>query len=73
MARGRGLTSHLVVLAEPDIKIGDCRIEWADGGVNRDRGMVEAAIDEAVARYVKARLAGAATRTPPGEPTDERY
>jgi flagellar assembly protein FliH len=61
MARSRGLASHLVVLAEPDIKIGDCRIEWADGGVNRDRGAVEAAIDEAVARYVEARLAGAAT------------
>jgi flagellar assembly protein FliH len=61
MARSRGLASHLVVLAEPDIKIGDCRIEWADGGINRDRGVVEAAIDEAVARYVEARLAGAAT------------
>jgi flagellar assembly protein FliH len=60
MARTRGLTSHLVVLAESSIKIGDCRIEWADGGVNRDCGAVEAAIDEAVARYVKARLAGAA-------------
>ena len=57
IARARGLASQLVVLAEPDIRLGDCRIEWADGGVNRDRGMTEAAIDEAVARYVKARLA----------------
>lgn len=57
IARARGLASNLVVLAEPDIRLGDCRIEWADGGVNRDRGVTEAAIDEAVARYVKARLA----------------
>ena len=46
-----------MVLAESDIRLGDCRIEWADGGINRDRGVTEAAIDEAVARYAKARLA----------------
>ena len=57
----RGLAGRLVVLAEPDIATGDCRIEWADGGVNRDRAATEAAIDEAVARYVKARLAAAST------------
>ena len=44
-----------MVLAEPDIAPGDCRIEWADGGVKRDRAAIEAAIDEAVARYVAAR------------------
>jgi flagellar assembly protein FliH len=65
MVRARGLASHLVVLAEPDIQTGDCRIEWADGGVNRDRGTTEAAIDEAVSRYVKARLAAASTQEAP--------
>jgi len=59
LVRARGLASHLVVLAEPNIQTGDCRIEWADGGVNRDRSAIEAMIDEAVARYVKARLAAA--------------
>jgi flagellar assembly protein FliH len=44
------------VLAEPDIAPGDCRIEWADGGINRDRGTAEAAIADAVGRYVSARL-----------------
>jgi hypothetical protein len=50
-----------VVLAEPDIAEGDCRIEWADGGINRERGLADAAIGEAVARYIGARrnLAGA--------------
>jgi flagellar assembly protein FliH len=61
MVRARGLASHLVVLAEPDIQTGDCRIEWADGGINRDRSATEAVIDEAVSRYVKARLAAAGT------------
>jgi flagellar assembly protein FliH len=67
MVRTRGLAGHLIVLAEPDIQTGDCRIEWADGGVNRDRSATEAAIDEAVARYVKARLAAASTQKLPGE------
>jgi flagellar assembly protein FliH len=50
-----GFDGRLVVLAEPDIAQGDCRIEWADGGIKRDRAATAAAIDEAVARYVAAR------------------
>jgi flagellar assembly protein FliH len=55
IVRARGFASHLVVLAEPEIAPGDCRIEWADGGIKRDRAAIEAAIDEAVTRYVAAR------------------
>jgi flagellar assembly protein FliH len=65
MVRARGLAGQLVVLAEPDIGTGDCRIEWADGGVNRDRSAIEAAIDEAVFRYIKARLAAASPQETP--------
>jgi flagellar assembly protein FliH len=54
-AAARGSDSRLVVLAEPDIAPGDCRIEWADGGIRRERAAIEAAIDEAVARYVAGR------------------
>jgi flagellar assembly protein FliH len=50
-----GFDGRLVVLAEPDIAPGDCRIEWADGGIKRDRAATTAAIDEAVARYIAAR------------------
>jgi flagellar assembly protein FliH len=50
-----GFDGRLVVLAEPDIAPGDCRIEWADGGIKRDRAATAAAIDEAVARYIAAR------------------
>ncbi len=55
IARMRGFEGRLVVLAEPHIPGGDCRIEWADGGVVRDRAAVEAAVAEAVARYVAVR------------------
>ena len=36
-------------------RAGDCRIEWADGGVARDRAATVAIIDDVVARYVAAR------------------
>jgi flagellar assembly protein FliH len=55
IARMSGFDGRLVVLAEPDIRPGDCRIEWADGGLTRDRVATEAAIGEAVGRYVAAR------------------
>jgi flagellar assembly protein FliH len=50
-----GFAGRMVVLAEPDIAPGDCRIEWADGGVKRERVAVEAALEDTVARYVAAR------------------
>jgi flagellar assembly protein FliH len=50
-----GFGGRLVVLAEPDIASGDCRIEWADGGIKRERATTQAAIDEAVQRYLAGR------------------
>lgn len=59
IARLHGFEGRLVVLAQPGIALGDCRIEWADGGLARDRDATEAAIGEAVKRYVTARQAPA--------------
>jgi flagellar assembly protein FliH len=53
--RAGGFDGRLVVMAEPDIALGDCRIEWADGGIKRDSAAIEAAITAAVASYVAAR------------------
>jgi flagellar assembly protein FliH len=55
IARRCGLDARLVVLAEPDIAPGDCRIEWADGGIDRNASTIAAAIEDAVTRYVNAR------------------
>lgn len=55
VVRASGFTGRLVVLAEPDVAPGDCRIEWADGGINRDSAAAQAAIEEAVGRYITAR------------------
>jgi flagellar assembly protein FliH len=62
VARARGYEGRLVVLGEPEIQVGDCRIEWADGGLTRDRGATEAAIAEMVGNYVAARRAKPAQR-----------
>lgn len=55
IARARGFEGRLVVMGEADIAIGDCRIEWADGGLLRDHAATENAIADAVQRYVAVR------------------
>jgi flagellar assembly protein FliH len=64
IVRAKSFQGRLVVLAEPDIAVGDCRIEWADGGITRDAAAVDAAIAAAVASYISARrsFAGAQDR-----------
>jgi flagellar assembly protein FliH len=55
LARQNGYEGRLVIMAEPDIAYGDCRIEWADGGVVLERAAIEARISELVGRYVASR------------------
>jgi flagellar assembly protein FliH len=56
IAQARGFEGRLVVMAEDGLAAGDCRIEWADGGLARDEAATLAVIDDAVARYVAARI-----------------
>ena len=55
LARQNGFEGRLVILAEPEIATGDCRIEWADGGVVLERAAIEAKISELVGRYMASR------------------
>jgi flagellar assembly protein FliH len=55
LAKQSGFEGRLVILAEPEIETGDCRIEWADGGVVLERAAIEAKIDELVGRYIASR------------------
>jgi flagellar assembly protein FliH len=52
LARQSGFQGRLVVLAEPEIDSGDCKIEWADGGVVLERAAIDAKINELVGRYM---------------------
>jgi flagellar assembly protein FliH len=54
-AKRSGFEGRLVILAEPEIASGDCRIEWADGGVVLERAAIEAKINELVGRYIASR------------------
>jgi flagellar assembly protein FliH len=67
IARTGGFEGRLVVLAEPELAFGDCRIEWADGGVTRDSARIDTTIGEAVSRYVGARRAFAQAHQIPPE------
>jgi flagellar assembly protein FliH len=64
--RASGFEGRLVVLAEPEIAAGDCRIEWADGGVTRNSAATEAAVAEAVNKYLAARTEAAIHHEHPG-------
>ena len=55
LAKQSGFEGRLVILAEPEIETGDCKIEWADGGVVLERAAIEARIDELVGRYIASR------------------
>jgi len=55
LAKQNGFEGRLVILAEPEIEAGDCRIEWADGGVVLERAAIEAKINELVGRYIASR------------------
>jgi flagellar assembly protein FliH len=59
IAQLNGFDGRLTVLADASLLAGDCRIEWADGGVDRDRAAASAAIEDVVNRYVGARMAAA--------------
>ncbi len=50
LARERGFDGKIVTLGDPDISTGDVRLEWADGGVARDRSRIEAAVAEMLGR-----------------------
>jgi flagellar assembly protein FliH len=52
IAEQRGFATRLVLLPGPELKQDEVRIEWADGGIARDRAAIEQRIDEAVSRYL---------------------
>ena len=67
LAKRSGFEGRLVILAEPEIPTGDCKIEWADGGVVLERAAIETKINDLVGRYMASRgqTGIAAMRTEP--------
>ena len=55
LAHQSGFEGKLVILSSPDIETGDCKIEWADGGMMLERAVIDAKINELVGRYMASR------------------
>jgi flagellar assembly protein FliH len=58
IAQAAGFDGKLVLLAEADIAPGDCRIEWADGGVERVADRIWSDIEAAMMRATAATPTG---------------
>lgn len=54
VAQSSGFEGRFVLLADDEIPAGDCRIEWADGGVERMASRVWSDIEAAVMRALAA-------------------
>jgi flagellar assembly protein FliH len=52
LAERCGYGGKIVLLAEPDMSQSDCRVEWADGGAERDTSRLWEDIDGAVKRFL---------------------
>lgn len=50
-----GFSGRLVVMGDPDIGLGDGRIEWVDGGLVRDMTSLSDQIDSRIAAFLAAR------------------
>lgn len=64
LADDGGFTGDIVLLAEDGIAFGDCRLEWADGGVERDSGQLARCTEQAVAKYLSTLAATRAQEQP---------
>lgn len=72
IAEERGFEGRLVILGEDDIGRGDCRIDWADGGIVLDRSAAGAAVAAAVGRHLALLDAEAKEKAAPAAaPTDD--
>jgi len=54
LAESCGYGGGIVLLAEPGLAAPDCRIEWADGGAEKESGALWREIDGAIENYLAA-------------------
>lgn len=48
-----GFTGEVMIIPDQTISVGDCRMEWPDGGAERNIGDVMEKVEEAVERFLK--------------------
>ncbi|MBO6543748.1 MAG: hypothetical protein JJ939_14245 [Alphaproteobacteria bacterium] len=52
-AHERGMGDKIMIVADADIALGDCDIEWSDGGAARNRAELDEQAADIVLRYVE--------------------
>lgn len=52
-AHHSGYTGRLIIMGEPDIALGDVRIEWSDGGLARNMAELTNEIEQKVKAYIE--------------------
>jgi flagellar assembly protein FliH len=57
-AAERGMAEKMMVVGDPEISLGDCEIEWSDGGVTRSRADLEENTAEIINRYIETLTRG---------------
>lgn len=50
-----GFSGRLIVMGDPDIRLGDGKLEWVDGGLVRDIGAISKDIDKKISAYLAAK------------------
>jgi flagellar assembly protein FliH len=50
-----GFAGRLVVMGDPEIRLGDGRLEWVDGGLVRDIAAIAGDIDRTISAYLAGR------------------
>ncbi|MCP8884588.1 FliH/SctL family protein [Devosia sp. XJ19-1] len=53
-----GFAGRLVVMGDPELRLGDGRLEWVDGGLVRDIADTSRQIDQQIATYLASRRGG---------------
>lgn len=53
--KSSGFTGRLVIMGDPDIRLGDGRLEWVDGGLVRDLNAIANEINARISAYLTAR------------------
>ena len=50
-----GFAGRLVVMGDPDLRVGDGKLEWVDGGLVRDIAAISKDIDSKITAYLAAK------------------
>ncbi len=81
IAERSGFPGKVVLLPDDGVAVGDCRVEWADGGAERTQDALLAEVEAAVARYMQAQPVDggglttdqpSAAEAPPASPDPEQ-